>query len=121
MNTEEFKKSLVKNREKQNIEDFKKSLLEGKEKQNTISEVDYILWDEIYKEQRQYGDDYKPVKKDIWYGIKNTDACPNCSKVLNKKYLGKQWEKSYGRFWRYYIWSCECGYKYTLLKMNGDE
>jgi hypothetical protein len=95
------------------IELFKKKIIEDKVKLNTLSPSNETLFDEIYQEQRKYGDDYKP--KDSLFSRK----CPNCNTSLSKTSLGKKWYEDWGEFWHFFILSCKkCSYKYAEFKRS---
>ncbi len=65
-------------------------------------------WDEVKKEQDNYGKNYKPIKNILTYLGWQSPKCPHCGEALKKETI------SYIDYCEKYILSSSCGYKYAV-------
>lgn len=88
-----------------NLDAFKEECIATKR----IRTSNTSIWEDLYKEQKQYGKDYRMLNSLL--GVKK---CPNCKRKLNKKFMfGKDG-------YHHYIYSCTCGYKYAKSWREGS-
>ena len=78
--------------------EFKQNCIAAKETR-TANE---IIWENLYEEQKQYGDEYKMKNRYV-----GKLRCPNCYKKLTQEPMFVKDRHAH------YIMFCDCGYKYA--------